>query len=344
MRFAAFALALLLPACGGGGPSQEPVTLADELGFRQMRQNFHLAKTTGDRALMRSLWAEDAVLTTGSGAVYVGPDAITDYIASNPSFGKHLLLTSESAWAVRVQGDDARYGFESISVDVGENDPRDTVLSVAGSQNPDVEIVEHTHSSGVATRVEEGRWVFKELNGGGGPLTPVLPESAGVVPAEVEPGEFELSVGDAVAFRRLREDFHVANLLGDSELMRTVWADDGVFVTGGGVEYVGGDVITDFFASGPNFGKFLTLTPEASLRMVVNGDIVEYGFECISVFVGTDHPLSVDLCTKDGSQNPSVEIVSHTNSTGLAQRVAEGRWVFKEFNGGKGPLLPAAGK
>ena len=91
-------------------------------------------------------------------------------------------------------------------------------------------------------------------------------------------------------------------------------------------------------AGSPSFGRILVLTPESGQRIVMHGDIAEYGFECISIDVGENDPRSTDLCAPDGSQNPGVEIVRHTHSTGFAVRVAEGRWVFQEFNGGLGPL------
>ncbi|MDH3591576.1 MAG: nuclear transport factor 2 family protein, partial [Planctomycetota bacterium] len=83
---------LLLPACQGQTPAAvdtgaEPLSLEDELGFRQLREDFHAATMTGDTQRMRDLWTDDAVLTTGTGEVLVGGDAIAAYLSSNPDFG-----------------------------------------------------------------------------------------------------------------------------------------------------------------------------------------------------------------------------------------------------------------
>jgi hypothetical protein len=338
MRHSAYAFALLILAACSNGPdnrsSAEPLTLENELGFRQLREEFHLAATIGDVNLMRSLWAADAVLTTADGSVYRGVDAIADLFRSDPQFGRLLVLTVESSWRVATFGDVADFGFETVSIDVGGGDPRGTTLSEKGVQNPSVEIVSHTHSTGLAARESAQRWVLQEVTVASGPLS-----LAGPVLAQENPLE-PLPVEDELGFRRLREDFHLANLIGDAELMRTVWADDGVFVTGGGARFEGREVIVDFFASGAMFGRVLTLTPEASQRIVMRGDTLEYGFECISIAVGGNDPQSTDLCTPEGTQNPEVEIIQHTHSIGTAVRVGEARWAFREFNGGVGPLPP----
>lgn len=340
MRFPVIVLALvILPACPHPRHQALPaLSLEDEAAFRMLREDFHRAQTTGDTGLMRSLLADDAVLTTGDGTLLIGADEITDYLASNPNFGNSEVLTSESHWDVEMDGSVAEYGFESIAVDLGGGDPADTPLALPGGQNPAVQIVEHTHSTGSAARVEEGRWVFTEIRAEPGPLPPGIdaPVEEASGPATAPSSDLE----DGVAFRRLRETFHRANITGDKELMRTVWADDAVFTTGAGVVYTGGDAITDFFAGTAAFGRLLVVTPESSAYVVVDGDTAEYGFECIAIDVGLEDPASVVLCSSDGAQNPFVKIVRHTHSTGHARRVGEGRWVFTEFNGGAGPLPP----
>ncbi len=341
MRALALIFALtLLPACQGKKTTEDntaiPLSLDDELGFRQLRQNFHQAMTTGDADLLRDLWTDDAVLATGTGEVLVGGDAITAFLASNPEFGRNLVVTRESSWAAAVQDDVAQYGFETISIDVGDDVPGTTPLSIGGAQNPDVEIVAHTNSTGMVVRGEDGRWKFQELNGASGPLlSPLEPREATIGGAVV--GN-TLTIGDEVGFRRMRETFHLANLMGDRDLMRTVWADDSLFVTGGGTRFEGGDTITEFFANRPAFGKQLVVTPESSQTLTIVGDTAEYAFECIAIDIGDNDPMTIDLCTAGGTQNPNVEIVFHSHSQGIAQRVAEGRWIFKEFHGGLGPL------
>ena len=326
-----FTLALLaagLPACGSSG--EPPLSSADEFGFRILRQDYHVATTTGDAALLRSIWADDAVLTTDAGARIAGGDAITDHLADEPTFGTVVVLTSESRWTVTPRGDTAEYGFETILVDVGGDDPANTLLSDAGAQTTTVQIVAHTHSTGIAVRASDGRWAFLELSIGHGPL----PLRGLSVDAPTEP---DLPVGDELGFRRMREQFHLATITGDRDLLRTVWADDAVF-RGGGNEIFGGDAVTDFMASGPNFGRVLVLTPEYSSRLAIRDGIAEYAFECITIDVGGGDPLNTPLCTAGGEQNPDVEIVRHTHTSGVAARVEEGRWVFQEFNGGLGPL------
>ena len=340
MRVTVPALALTLAAAGliGCDGTAPTLSLEDEFAFRRLREDFHVANMTGDRDLMRSLWADDAVLTTDDGNEYVGGDAITDFLAANPNFGDSLVLTSESHWSAVVRGNIAEYGFESISIDVGGNDPTSTALSAGGVQNPVVEIVGHTNSTGLAARVEEGRWVLKELNSGSGPLPASrLARNEGAVPAQAPP---EDPVADELGFLRMREDFHRAATTGNYDLLRSVWADDAVF-TGGGNTITGGDAIADFMAGAATFGKLLMLTPESSARTVIRGDIAEYAFECIWIDVGDNDPTTALLCAPGGSQNPVVEIVRHSHTMGIAARVAEGRWVFKEFNGGPGPLPPA---
>ena len=329
MRLTACALVLvpLLAGC----PKQSTLSVEDELAFRQLREEFHVANMTGDEDLIRSLFAEDAVLTTDTGETYVGADAITAFLSSNPNFGNTLVLTTESSWTADTRGDIAEYGFESIAVDLAGMDRADVMLADGGAQNPDVEIVAHTNSTGTAARAADGSWVFQELHAAPGPLppTPLLDGAS-------------LNEDDAsaeVGFRRMRERFHLATITGDRELLRSVWADDAVF-RGGPNEVFGGDAIVDFMASSPNFGQVLVVTPEISAKLTANGDTAEYAFECITTAVSGQDPRSVDLCMPGGTQNPSVEIIRHTNTSGTLRRLPDGRWVFQEFNGALGPIVP----
>jgi hypothetical protein len=333
MRFSVLLFALvLLAACGSSGPPavEGALSLEDELGFRRLRQEYHVATTVGDSDFMRGLWADDAVLTTAGGDQLVGPDEITDHLAANPDFGKVLILTSESRWRVDVRGDTAEYGFESIAVELDRDDPTNKLLSEDGSQRAKIEIVAHTHSTGIAERGLDGRWIFKELRSEHGPLP-----LRGLAQEGID--EFGLPVEDELGFRRMREQFHLATITGDRDLMRTVWGDDAVF-RGGPNEVFGGDAITDFMASNPNFGRVLVVTPEYSARLAVHDGIAEYAFECITIDVGDGDPLDTALCDANGTQNPDVEIIRHTNTSGFATRLEDGRWVFQEFNGALGPI------
>ncbi|MHC4957661.1 MAG: hypothetical protein ACYTGN_04740 [Planctomycetota bacterium] len=332
MRLTALALVLSLVAACDGSNAGPPLT--EELGFRQLRQDFHAARTVGDDELLQGLWADDAVLTLSDGTEIVGADAIADHIANDPGFGERLMLTTESRWGVAVEGNTAEYGFESIGVDLGGKGPTETPLAIGGAQNPDVEIVEHTNSTGRAARLADGRWVFLELTIASGPLTSTLSQ---------EPPAGELTE-DELGFQRMREDFHLSTLLGDKALLSSVWAENAVFVTGGGAMFEGRTAIVDFMSSGAAFGGTLVVTPEASARFSVVGEnTAEYGFDCISIDVGANNdPATTDLCTAAGTQNPDVQIVRHTNSSGTLTKLPDGRWVFQQFNGGLGPLAPAA--
>jgi hypothetical protein len=140
------------------------------LGLMELRQDFHLAATIGDADLMRSLWTDDAVFN-GGGNVITGGDEITAFLQSSPLWGTAVNLTSESKAEFVVTGNFAHYGFECILVRVDSGDPLDTSLSSIppGAQNPGVEIVQHSHTTGTAV-YEDGHWKFQEFNGAGGPL------------------------------------------------------------------------------------------------------------------------------------------------------------------------------
>ena len=333
-----FAASGLFTACGGGGGSEVAATApsaVDEQGFRELRQDFHTACTTGDAQLLESRWSDDAMLTTPAGATFVGEDAV-EQITTSPTFGTLLVLTPEASWWVIMRGDQAEYGFESVSIDIGGGDPSTTWLAPQFVQNPDVEIVEHTHSIGQAVRGRDGRWVFQELTIGNGPLPPAPSEYSQLLAEGGFVGLPFAVTDDELGFQRMRQDFHLANTIGDAELMRTVWADDAVF-RGGPNEIFGGDAITTFFANGENFGQRINLTPEHSSRIAVNGNDLEYAFECVSLSLGGLDPKTTPLAI-GGAQNPAVEIVWHSNSQGRAVRTSGNRWAFLEFNGGQGPL------
>ena len=143
---------------------------ATEAELMQLREDFHLAGSLGDYELMKSLWADNAVFNSPLGSVQ-GAKNIADFFASLPGWGTTLSLTSESKTRFHVVGTRAYYGFECIIVAVNGSDPLATSLSSLppGSQNPAVEIIQHSHATGVAVRKGD-RWVFQVFNGAGGPL------------------------------------------------------------------------------------------------------------------------------------------------------------------------------
>jgi hypothetical protein len=326
---------LILTACGGGS---DQISLEDEYAFRTLRENFHTAVTNGDRAFLRSLFADDATLTYG-GETFVGADAIADAIANDPEFGERLLITLESNWKATTGDGAIEFGFDSVSVHTGGTDPTNTDLALLGAQNPDVEIVEHTHTVGEAVRVDDTQWKFQNVTIELGPLPSDSagdPLGNGRASSTVEDPSIEAEVG----FRRMREKFHLAALIGSTEMLRDVWAEDGVF-SGGGNVVVGRDAIVEFMSSTPEFGTTLTLTPEDSVRLRVVGNVAEFALECIWIsVVGVEHPEQICLCDENGSQNALAQIFRHTHATGTAVRLADGRWVIREFNGGAGPLPP----
>lgn len=136
---------------------------------------------------------------------------------------------------------------------------------------------------------------------------------------------------------QLREDFHLAGSIGDSELMRSLWTEDAVF-NGAGMTIEGVDDIVAFFESGANWGTSISLTSESKTELDATGNTAMYAFECIIVRVNGSDPLATSLSSlPPGSQNPDVEIVQHSNTTGVAVR-EDGRWKFHSFNGSGGPL------
>ena len=139
------------------------------LGLLELRRDFHLAGSTADYDLMRSLWTDDAVFN-GGGNHIEGGDAIADFFAQSAGWGTTLSLTSEGKLSYEFDGNVAELVFECIIVSV-PGDPMTTSLSSIppGSQNPDVEIVQHSHAKCIVVR-QDGRWKFLEFNGSAGPL------------------------------------------------------------------------------------------------------------------------------------------------------------------------------
>lgn len=159
----------LLGALASSAPTDDAPPPA-ELGLMQLREDFHLAATIGDYDLMYSLWTDDAVFNA-AGMTFNGPAEITDFLSSSPLWGNAVNLTSESKTHFDVSGKFAEYAFECIIVRVDRGDPLTTSLSSIppGSQNPGVEIVQHSNTSGFAVR-EDGRWKFAEFNGAPGAI------------------------------------------------------------------------------------------------------------------------------------------------------------------------------
>jgi len=137
-----------------------------------------------------------------------------------------------------------------------------------------------------------------------------------------------------VALHQLQSDFHGAIALADEDLMHSLWAEDAVFHTPGG-DFVGPDNITAFFVNGPRWGRVAGLSPSYKTTFDIDGNEATYYFECIFVEVDVEHgadPLTEVLASvPPGSQNPTVEIVQHSQGYGTAVRIGD-RWVFEEFD------------
>jgi len=159
---------LLIAAAGGSGNS--PAQPQAQLELLQLQIDFHGAATLGDYELMHNLWADDAVVNAG-GNKYFGPDDIADFFSSSPNWGEAASLAPTYKTNYEIRGNTATLQFECVLVNTGGHDPLTTPLSEIpfGSQNPDVEIVQHSTATCTAVR-QGGRWVLKTFDGSAGPM------------------------------------------------------------------------------------------------------------------------------------------------------------------------------
>lgn len=141
-----------------------------QLELQQLQVDFHAAGTLGDEELMRSLWAEDAVFFGPRGPV-VGPDAITAFFIGGEWWGEAASLAPTYKTWFEVDGNEAAGQFECILVEVRGSSPLTTPLSAIpfGSQNPDVEIVQHSTATVTAVK-RRGRWLLHTFRGSAGPV------------------------------------------------------------------------------------------------------------------------------------------------------------------------------
>jgi len=169
---ALLASCVLLCAATSVRVSSAPAMDTAKFAIKELETNFHEANTCADYELMFSLWADDAVFSSPAGT-FVGPTEITDFLSSGPNWGAVTSLSSNYKALSRLRGNTADFVFECILVDVSGLDPLTTPLSTIpfGSQNPDVEIVQHSNATCTATRKKSG-WVFQTFTGAAGPLRP----------------------------------------------------------------------------------------------------------------------------------------------------------------------------
>jgi len=169
---AIFASCCLLGATTTGSLPANPGPEAARLTLKDLEISFHEAFTCADYDMMLSLWAEDGVFSSPAGT-FVGPTEIADFMSSSPLWGKASSLSSNYKALSSVYGKTAELAFECIIVDVSGLNPLTTALSSIpfGSQNPDVEIVQHSNATCRAVRIGD-KWVFKTFKGAAGPILP----------------------------------------------------------------------------------------------------------------------------------------------------------------------------
>lgn len=153
------------------GSLELPGSPRAELALQQLQSDFHGAGATGDYELMKSLWADDAVFNGPTGPI-VGPEAIANFLSSDPSrWGKVASLAPTYKTWFEIHGNTAIGQFECVIIETPASDPLNTAFSSIpfGSQNPNVEIFQHSTASVTAVK-RRGRWVIQTFTGGAGPM------------------------------------------------------------------------------------------------------------------------------------------------------------------------------
>ena len=138
------ALAVLLLSAVSWAGEENP---DDFMQMHQVEITFHEAGSTGNLALMLSLFADDAVMTA-KGKTYTGKEQIKSYWQAHPAFQpQNQWVGYTPAFRIRydVDGDRAHLYFECLWVD-----------KKAGK------IAAHTNSDDMLARIN-GRWLIKEM-------------------------------------------------------------------------------------------------------------------------------------------------------------------------------------
>jgi hypothetical protein len=154
-------------AGGQGDESSQPMA---RLALLQLQEDFHAASTLGDQTLMESIWAEDGVFSNPAMTIN-GRSAIVAFFMSSPGWGVTASLVPSYKTVMDIQGNTATMHFECVILTVGGNDPLTVPFSTIpfGSQNPAVEVVQHSNAS--ITAVKRGnRWYIHTFNGGAGAI------------------------------------------------------------------------------------------------------------------------------------------------------------------------------
>lgn len=141
-----------------------------KLALLQLQEDFHAANTLGDEELMESIWAPDASFTTPSGTIH-GRDAIVAFFISTPGRGRTASLVPAYKTVHDIHGNTATIHFECVIFTVGNANPLTVPFSTIpfGSQNPNVEVVQHSNAFVTAVK-RRGEWVIESFVGGAGPI------------------------------------------------------------------------------------------------------------------------------------------------------------------------------
>lgn len=134
-----------------------------------------------------------------------------------------------------------------------------------------------------------------------------------------------------LALQQLQSEFHEASVLGDHDMMFSLWADDAVF-SNPAVTLNGPAEIAEWFAANPLWGEQVALSPSYKTQFDIQGSRAEFVFECVVVDVSGQDPLTVSLADGSGEQDDTVEIVLHSSASGSAVKRGD-RWVFQTFTG-----------
>jgi hypothetical protein len=142
----------------------------DRMALLGLSSAFHGASPNKDAALMRSIWAKDAVFR-GGGNVVRGRDKIVEFFTGDENWGKTANLTSAYKTIMDIHGNKATMKFECIIVKVDDSSPLTTSLSTLPpkSQNPKVEIIQHSTATIQAVK-KRGQWLIQTFSGAGGPI------------------------------------------------------------------------------------------------------------------------------------------------------------------------------
>jgi hypothetical protein len=139
--------AMLVFCLAGGAMADTEENAEDFMQIHKIEIAFHQAGTTKNLDLMMSLFADDAVITTG-GKTYSGKEQIRSFWQAAGTFqpqNQWVAYTPAFRIKYEVNGSSAHLYFECLYVDKAAN-----------------KIAAHTNSDDTLIRVN-GRWLIKEM-------------------------------------------------------------------------------------------------------------------------------------------------------------------------------------